>query len=84
MNLIIAREFKGEAMSIEEKQSADEELRRKIERRAYEIWESQGCPHGRDVDHWLRAETEITATSSISPASRGKGQPTPTESTAKK
>jgi hypothetical protein len=26
---------------------------------AYAIWEQEGRPDGRDVDHWLRAETQI-------------------------
>lgn len=26
--------------------------------RAWEIWLSEGCPDGRDVDHWIRAEQE--------------------------
>ena len=32
-----------------------------IEKRAYEIWEQAGCPLGRNLDHWLRAEAELTA-----------------------
>jgi DUF2934 family protein len=28
-----------------------------IRKRAYEIWESEGRPHGRDMEHWLLAET---------------------------
>ena len=27
--------------------------------RAYELWQREGCPHGRDVDHWVQAEREI-------------------------
>ena len=27
--------------------------------RAYEIWEKQGRPHGRDREHWLQAVTEL-------------------------
>lgn len=30
-----------------------------IRRRAYEIWETEGRPHGRHVIHWLRAESEV-------------------------
>jgi hypothetical protein len=30
-----------------------------IRERAYTIWEEEGCPHGNDLDHWLRAEAEI-------------------------
>jgi Protein of unknown function (DUF2934) len=28
--------------------------------RAYEIWESQGRPHGLDWAHWFEAESEIS------------------------
>ena len=28
---------------------------------AYRLWESEGRPAGKDVDHWLRAERELTA-----------------------
>jgi hypothetical protein len=27
--------------------------------RANEIWESEGRPHGRDQEHWNRAESEL-------------------------
>jgi hypothetical protein len=30
-----------------------------ISDRAYRIWESEGCPDGRALEHWLRAEREI-------------------------
>ena len=26
---------------------------------AYYIWEKEGHPHGRDLDHWLRAEHNV-------------------------
>jgi hypothetical protein len=29
--------------------------------RAYEIYVSEGCPAGNDLDHWLRAEKELRA-----------------------
>lgn len=29
--------------------------------RAYQIWEQQGRPHGRDREHWLQAVTELEA-----------------------
>ena len=29
--------------------------------RAYEIWEKQGRPHGRDREHWLQAAAELKA-----------------------
>ena len=34
-------------------------LRHEIEVRAYLIWESEGRPHGREKEHWMRAEAEI-------------------------
>ncbi len=32
-----------------------------VRRRAYELWELNGMVAGRDVDHWMAAETEIRA-----------------------
>jgi hypothetical protein len=32
-----------------------------IRERAYGFWRQEGCRHGRDVDHWLRAEAELAA-----------------------
>lgn len=26
--------------------------------RAYEIWQSENCPHGKDLEHWDRAKRE--------------------------
>lgn len=26
---------------------------------AYVIWEHEGCPDGRDTDHWLQAEAQL-------------------------
>lgn len=41
----------------------------RIEERAYAIWESEGKPHGREVEHWLRAEAEAAlATNASHPA----------------
>jgi hypothetical protein len=30
-----------------------------IRERAYAIWEEEGRPEGRHLDHWLRAEVEV-------------------------
>ncbi len=32
----------------------------RIRELAYKMWEKAGCPPGRDLDHWLKAEYEIT------------------------
>ena len=37
----------------------DIDLTERIRQRAYEIWESEGQPRGRNLTHWLRAEAEI-------------------------
>jgi Protein of unknown function (DUF2934) len=30
-----------------------------IRERAYRIWVDEGQPHGRELDHWLRAKWEV-------------------------
>lgn len=37
----------------------EQDLLEQIRRRAYEIWLNEGCPHGRDHIHWIRAEAEF-------------------------
>jgi len=37
----------------------DPNLLAKIRQRAYELWEDEGRPEGRDRIHWLRAEAEF-------------------------
>ena len=39
--------------------SGAEPREQKIRRRAYELWEQDGRPAGRDDDYWHRAEREI-------------------------
>jgi hypothetical protein len=34
--------------------------RETIARRPYQLWEREGWPEGRDVDHWLRAERNLS------------------------
>jgi hypothetical protein len=31
----------------------------RIRMRAYQIWEQEGRPHGRDEDHWREAERQL-------------------------
>ena len=39
-----------------------------IAHRAYAMWEQEGRPHGRNLDHWLKAEKElIMQSSAVSP-----------------
>ena len=32
-----------------------------IRERAHRIWMEEGCPHGRDVEHWEMAKRELQA-----------------------
>ena len=34
-------------------------LREEVEHRAYEIWEREGRPEGRDIEHWFAAERQL-------------------------
>ena len=50
------------AVKVVEPQSLSERASRMfeaIERRAFELFASEGFPHGRDVEHWLKAEAEF-------------------------
>ena len=38
-----------------------DDLHELVERRAYELWEREGRPAGREHDHWLQAEREIAS-----------------------
>ena len=46
--------------SYEEMVMADEKMDQ-LRSRAYQIWESEGRPQGRDLEHWLEAERELEA-----------------------
>jgi hypothetical protein len=35
------------------------ERKTQIEQHAYKIWEAEGRPHGRDKEHWHRAERDL-------------------------
>ena len=39
----------------------DWKLEARIRERAYQIWEREGRPEGRDFDHWTRAVAEVQA-----------------------
>lgn len=52
-------------MSDSEPTPAGELVHFRIEQRAYQIWEDEGCPTGCELDHWLRAESEITAAEAV-------------------
>ncbi|HEX2529717.1 MAG TPA: DUF2934 domain-containing protein [Geminicoccus sp.] len=37
---------------------ADEAILQKVRERAYQLWETEGRPEGRDHEFWFRAEQE--------------------------
>lgn len=41
-----------------------------VAERAYGIWEQEGRPEGREIEHWLRAEAEIRAAAEAGDAMR--------------
>ena len=41
-----------------------------IRERAYHIWEREGRPHGRDFEHWVRAQVELIAEGSTTTIGR--------------
>lgn len=43
----------------------EQNLDERVRRRAYEIWLEEGQPEGRDLDHWSRAEQELTTASDL-------------------
>jgi len=57
------------------------ERRASIEARAYAIWEHEGRPDGKDLEHWLRAEAEVEAERTAQEAR--PGTPKPLQSVAK-
>ena len=46
-----------------------------IRDRAYQIWEREGRPHGRDRDHWLQAAWEISGEEAKAAALSEKAKP---------
>ena len=49
------------AMSKPGQPNREQMIRQLIAVRAYEIWESQGRPHGHHAAHWRQAEQDIMA-----------------------
>ena len=59
----------------------DSDLTPQILRRAYELWENEGRPHGRDKAHWFLAEAEVSngAPLAIAEPSTPKRKPSSTK-----
>ena len=72
-------------MATEEQQTSGETIRQSVAERAYAIWENEGKPHGRDVDHWLRAEVEAGKTEvNVDPPLEPEKQPAASAKSSKK
>lgn len=48
-------------MKKQNKQTHTELSEDEIAQTAYQIWESEGRPSGRELDHWLQAKSQIGA-----------------------
>jgi hypothetical protein len=53
---MVARESKKVAGK-----SSSEDFRKKVEKKAYEIWQKRGCSHGSDWSDWFEAEKAINS-----------------------
>ncbi len=54
-------------MATKEAPKDAEVLRKRMEERAYALWEGEGRPHGRHLDHWCQAEAETTVSADTGP-----------------
>lgn len=50
----------------------------RIAEHAYHIWEREGRPHGKSLDHWLKAEAELT----VAPVAAKNAAPKPARKVA--
>jgi hypothetical protein len=50
-----------------------------IRERAYSIWQREGQPHGKALEHWLHAETEIDAELRFQSVEVGQSMPKQTK-----
>ena len=48
-----------------------------IAAKAYALWQQDGCLPGRDLDHWLRAETLLNRTNTPAPPGSLASDPQP-------
>jgi hypothetical protein len=55
-----------------------------IRKRAYEIWEKEGRPHGRDMEHWQLAMIELSSMRAGVPAAANGGMTGAPKKTAPK
>jgi hypothetical protein len=60
--------------------------KQQVQLRSYQIWEQEGRPHGRDHEHWFRAERELAVAErpAKSAAARSTARATKNGASAKK
>jgi hypothetical protein len=52
---------KTKAITAQPRPGSDAPSTERIAARAYEIWQANGCPEGRDAEYWYQAERELRA-----------------------
>ncbi|NTW18024.1 MAG: DUF2934 domain-containing protein [Syntrophaceae bacterium] len=62
---------------------SEKDLFDEIARIAYELWERNGCIHGRDIEHWCEAESIVISRMEIIPEEKPKKATVPKKTTAK-
>ena len=55
----------------------------RVRSRAFEIWEREGRPEGRALDHWFEAETQVLSEGSTGGDKSGESSPTDRASRSK-
>lgn len=55
-----------------------DDRRKQISEKAYRLWEKEGQPSGRDLDHWVEAEREVSDTKGPPQQNEGEGNRTAT------
>ena len=71
------------AKKVSKSDATDAGSQEAIARRAYEIWESEGRPDGRAMEHWLRAVSELKAQDGGQPH-RESPESAPTQRTSRR
>ena len=46
-----------------------------IRQRSYLIWKREGCPEGRNLEHWQQAKAELEAEPAVARRSRATASP---------
>lgn len=60
------------------------DLNEQIRLRAYEIWQAEGNPEGKDFEHWLQAEAELSIVAEVTAAKAPAKKPAAKKAAAPK